>query len=439
MTRTARTGAQYGDLGGSAVRPICEHLFVRRTQGSSWVREPILCIHLRKTPISRQPGGEAEILHRLAAAPGLSTGEAHKLAGLLDAEGHLGIVPNNGDGWRCHCSVNLRDDDRDVLEDFRAKLGIGRLNQVSARNGSRPQVVWKIASKVECQVLVDLLDVHPLRGRKRAEYEIWREAVGLWGSQSYGWCSEHRPRLDALAGRIGAARAYQAPVDDAPLPDLSDEWAFHYFAGFFSGEGCFGLGERNARTVIKVRRDDRPLLDALSTAFGIGTVCDVSALEPWSPAAVWHVTRARDVRRAISIFDQVGLLGRKGRQYAAWKPGAEAVAQAILTKSPLDRTAVEAARRDLARATAYRPPAAPLAGDHAPLSAAIAYVAVLRAWAAEAEGPLSCSSYADARRTRHPEWPQRETISRAFGTWYYALRCAGLQDQATKRSLSLVR
>jgi hypothetical protein len=425
------------DLPSEADANMCSRKATR--PDFTWVREPILCALVRKKPISRQPGGEAEILHRLAAAPGLSTGEAHKLAGLLEAESHLAIGPNNGDGWRCYCSVALREDDRDVLTEFRAKLGIGRLNQVAARNGSRPQVAWNIGSKVECQVLVDVLDAHRLRGRKLAEYEIWREAVQLWGTRSYGGAPDSHARLGALATRIAAARVYRQPADDAPLPDLSDEWAFHYFAGFFSGEGCFGLGRRNARIVTKLRRDDKPLLQALAAEFGMGTVCDVKALESWSPTAVWHVTGARDVLRGISILDEVGLLGRKARQYAAWKPGAEAVAHAILTKGPLDRTAVEAARRELARASVYRPPAAPLARDHAPLSAAIAYVAVLRAWAAEAKGPLTCTSYADMRRTQHPEWPQRETVARAFGTWYYALRSAGLEDRAASRPRALAR
>jgi hypothetical protein len=119
----------------------------------------------------------------------------------------------------------------------------------------------------------------------------------------------------------------------------------------------------------------------------------------------------------------------------AWRPGAEAVAQAILTKRPLDRTAVDAARRALAHASAYRPPAEPLARDHSSLSAAVAYVGVLRTWAADEEGVLTCTAY-EARRTEQPEWPKRDTITRAFGTWAYALRCAGLEDRATKRSLS---
>ena len=66
--------------------------------------------------MARRPGGEAAIRARLSASPGLTASEGHTLAGLLDAESHLAIVPNNGGtGWRCECSVTLRDDDQEVL------------------------------------------------------------------------------------------------------------------------------------------------------------------------------------------------------------------------------------------------------------------------------------------------------------------------------------
>jgi hypothetical protein len=117
----------------------------------------------------RKVGGEAAIHARIAAAPGLWGADSHRLAGLLEAECHLAVTPNNKDGWRCLCATAVRDDDRDVLEYFKGRLGLGHLNQVPARNGSRPQVRWKIESKAECAALVDLLDQHPMRGRKRAQ------------------------------------------------------------------------------------------------------------------------------------------------------------------------------------------------------------------------------------------------------------------------------
>jgi hypothetical protein len=382
--------------------------------------------------MARRPGGEAAILSRLRASPGLSDSAAHTLAGFLDAESHLAVIPNNGGAtWRCECSVALRDDDREILVSYRNKLGLGHLTPVAARNGSRPQVLWKIGSKLECRALADLLDVHPLRGRKRREYEIWRAAVRIWGAERQGLGSDDRVRLAELAANLRAERMYREPAPDAPLPDLTDRYAADYFAGFFSGEGSFGLASRQARFVIKLRRDDRPLLEAFRRDFDIGSVRDVATPEPWSPAAVWHVPGARDVLKGIELFDSAPLLGRKARQYQAWRPGAQAIAAAIIDGGPLSESLVHGARRALAYATAYRPPAAPLSVDRGTSAARAAYLEVLKQWAASVNGTLSCAAYASTR-AEHPDWPKRETIAETFGSWYDALRSAGLAARAAR-------
>jgi hypothetical protein len=380
----------------------------------------------------RIPGGEAAIRARMAAAPGLTTEDGHRLAGLLEAECHLSVTPNNRDGWRCALSVSLRDDDRRSLEDAHGRLGLGHLTAVRARNGSHPQVLWKVESKVECAALVHLLDGHQLRGRKLQEYEIWREAVSVWSARQYGLAPGARLRMQRLAAALKKARAYRAPARDADLPRLADRYAAHYFAGFFSGEGCFQLAPRAARFVIKVRRDDRPLLEAFRTEFGIGSVVDVEIPEPWSPAAVWHVTAARDVLRGIALFEAAGLLGRKKRQFRAWRPGAEAVANAKIARGPVNQGVVDRSRGDLARATAYTPPSHPLTCAPLHADARIAYIDVLQEWATLADGPLGCTAYQTARRL-HPHWPKRETIAFAFGGWYEALRSAGLDHRAARR------
>jgi hypothetical protein len=214
---------------------------------------------------------------------------------------------------------------------------------------------------------------------------------------------------------------------------MKDQYAASYFAGFFSGEGSFALAPRNARFVIKLRRDDRPLLEAFNRDFAIGSVVDVPAVEPWSPAATWHVTGARDVLKGIALFESAPLLGRKARQYAAWRPGAEAIGTAIVNKSPLDDAVVARARGALAHATAYHPPARRLAADSGLSAAHAAYLEVLRSWANRVDGPLSVLGYAAARRDRNPEWPTRNTIAEAFGGWYEALQCAGLASRAAGR------
>jgi LAGLIDADG endonuclease len=383
--------------------------------------------------MGRKPGGTAAIRARMAAAPGLSVEDANRLAGLLEAESHLGIVRNNRHDWRCVCAVALRDDDGATLQWFRDSLGLGSLRAVQGRNGSRPQVAWTIDSKAECSALVELLDAHPLRGRKAAQYEIWRQAVSISAAERYDVGPAGRLRLARLAEALSDARAYRPPDPDADLPSMRDHGAPFFFAGFFSGEGCFGLRPpRDCRFVIKVRRDDRPLLEAFRSRFGLGKVCDVAIPAPWSPATVWSVVGAGDVLRGIALFDAAGLLGRKQRQFLAWRAAAEAIARAKLAREPVDVSLVAGGRRALTGATAYRPPAAPLVADRGYADARTAYIDVLREWARSTAEPLSCTRYERARKL-HAHWPKRDTIAFAFGGWYEALRCAGLEARAVRR------
>ena len=46
-------------------------------------------------------------------------------------------------------------------------------------------------------------------------------------------------------------------------------------------------------------------------------------------------------------------------------------------------------------------------------------------------GPLSCTRYTAARA---PDWPTRNTVARAFGSWDAALRAAGLEDRLPRRT-----
>lgn len=326
-----------------------------------------------------------------------------------------------------------------MLIDLRKRLGIGHLSAISAHNTSRPQVKWTVTSKLECAVLSDVLDAHPLRARKLAEYEIWREALSVWCVRRYGLAPGGEARLADLAAAIHAARVYREPAADEAVPSLMDAYAHQYLAGFFSGEGCFQLGPRRARLTVKVRRDDRPLLEGFRRRFRMGSVCDVAVPEPWSPCAAWNVTAAREVLRGIAIFDRAGLLGRKARQFHAWRSGAEAVALAKIGRLPVNDQTFESSRRALAVATAYRAPPSSLVRDEPAPFARDAYVDVLRTWAALTEGPLTCTAYQAMRRSLRPYWPKRETIAAEFGGWAQALREADLTDRVSARSARQLR
>jgi hypothetical protein len=276
---------------------------------------------------------------------------------------------------------------------------------------------------------MDLLDRYPLRSRKRLEYEIWREAVLLWSAKARGYLPGARNRLARLSTALKAAKVYRDPDPSASAPDLSDPFAVHHLAGFFSAEGCFQLADRQARAVVKLRRDDGALLEAFRRRFGIGKVSNHRT--PWSPVSVWTVCGARDVLVAIELFDTAPLLGRKARQFRAWRKGAEEVARAVLRKRPVDSRAVTSARLALRSASAYRAPTTPLRVEDARSAAQAAHVEVLHQWASGMVQPLACTAYEKARQL-HPHWPKRDTIARAFGSWYDALDAAGLADRAAR-------
>ena len=99
-------------------------------------------------------------MRTLAAAQGVDDVDGHALAGFIEAEGSFSITANNGGrSWLCGMSLNQRADDADVLCDIVRVTGLGRLYAVPARRTSRPQVVWSVASKLECRELARLFAV----------------------------------------------------------------------------------------------------------------------------------------------------------------------------------------------------------------------------------------------------------------------------------------
>lgn len=127
------------------------------------------------------------------------------LAGFADGEGcfFIGRVTHrNRKGgpdyvnYRCAFTISLRNDDRPILEEIRATLGIGSMGHRAPRNmGVWPMCEWRVKSKPEAVVLVDLFDRYPLRAKKARDYAIWREAVIDWNSRLQGG-GRHNGRHD---------------------------------------------------------------------------------------------------------------------------------------------------------------------------------------------------------------------------------------------------
>jgi hypothetical protein len=212
--------------------------------------------------------------------------------------------------------------------------------------------------------------------------------------------------------------------------DPSDDGLRAFLGGFFTGDGSFGLNGK-AVACVHLRADDAPLLRRIRDAFDLGSV-HLYAPRGQNPTARWHVGRRAELPRAIELFESAVLRGRKRREFDAWRIGAAEYARG----RDRDPAAIAEAAAALADARAYveRDVAWP---THA--TAAESYADVLRAFAAELPGgALTCTAYARARG-EHPEWPTRNTITLAFGSWVEALRAAGLGSRASARSRARAR
>ena len=363
----------------------------------------------------------------MAAAQGVGELDGHALAGFIEAEGSFGIVPNNrGRTWVCAMTLNQRADDADMLVDIVRVTGLGRLHAVPARRTSRPQVVWSVTSKLECRELSRLLRRFPLRGRKRCEFAVWAAAVDRWSESLYGSNRAADGVLRSSAAELRLLRRYvdRGPslVADERDPEPLSAGLSAFLGGFFTGEGSFSLRGK-AATSVHLRADDADLLRIFRDAFGVGRL-SVSRPPGVNPSVFWRVCRRADLPHAIAMLDAAVLRGRKRREFEAWRLGAAEYARG----RDRDPEVIAAAAQSLAQARAYveRAVVLPTYG-----SATEAYIDVLRAFADELpDGKLTCTAYGHARE-RHPEWPTRNTLALAFGSWEQALAAAGLGARAS--------
>src|SRR4051812_9937344 len=381
--------------------------------------------------MGRAIGGNALIEQRIGAAEGLADADAHALAGFLDAEGCFQIRPNNrGRTWSCHMTVAVRDDDAQLLTDLCRVTGLGRVAAKPAHGTSCPQVCWTIASKRECAELTRILRAFPLRARKRRDFEIWARAVDRWATVPYdarASGSFHAEMADD-AGALRLVRRYvnsPPPALDGPASAL-----LPYLGGFFSGEGCFGLSGLRPRAVVKLRRDDRGILELFAERFGIGAVRDHRPYGNPNPSATWLICAGDEMGAAVRLFEAAMLRGRKRREFDVWREAAEERVWARMARRPTDLARLGRAAGRLAALRTYHAPE-PLVAAQPARDARQAYIDVLRAFAGEVpDGRLTCTAYAHVRAS-HPEWPTRNTLALAFGNWEQALAAAGLGDRAS--------
>jgi LAGLIDADG endonuclease len=276
------------------------------------------------------------------------------LAGFIEGEGCFTISrQTRGYGYRPAFTLAARADDGDLVRTLHAATNVGRITNRRAYRTSKPQKVWNVTAKSDCRRLVEILDAHPLIGRKADSYVLWREAVLSWVGSD--------PRLRVPNRRWGQFPAWKQDLSRvkrfAPEKPLvrrpSSEGSF--LAGLATAEGYFSVQSNGAaRFAMHMRADDAPMLRWFQKKTGLGKV---SKPAPPSgnarhPSVTWNVVSHADTLTLASLFESFQPGGRKLLEFLIWRG-------AVIERSHgsgWSRERVEAVRQHLRELRIYREP-----------------------------------------------------------------------------------
>jgi hypothetical protein len=107
------------------------------------------------------------------------------VAGFIDGEGCFSVSVGKHNTLkrrmeiRPEFEIELRADDRDILERICITIGVGRIYDLSyERYGWFPHVKYKIGGRKDMvKFLFPFLDKYPLQAKKRHDYRIFKEIV----------------------------------------------------------------------------------------------------------------------------------------------------------------------------------------------------------------------------------------------------------------------
>lgn len=102
------------------------------------------------------------------------------LAGFIDGEGCFFIANDSSRGvYRPRFSIALRVDDEPIIQEIKTRTGIGTIHRYTASSTNRLCIRWMLQAQKDCEELVKILEEHPLRAKKRSDFETWKLCVEL--------------------------------------------------------------------------------------------------------------------------------------------------------------------------------------------------------------------------------------------------------------------
>src|SRR3990167_1835744 len=117
----------------------------------------------------------------------------HYVGGFIDGEGSFSVsigkhkTLKRGFEVRCEFEIELRADDKEILERMCATLQCGKIYDCSyERYGWYPHVKYKITSTIDLEkYLFPFLDCYQLQAKKAKSYKFFREIVLMMRSKKH--------------------------------------------------------------------------------------------------------------------------------------------------------------------------------------------------------------------------------------------------------------
>jgi hypothetical protein len=119
----------------------------------------------------------------------------HFIAGYVSGEGSFYIsAPKTSAGQvQCGFSLKVRDDDRELVEMVRRTLdNVGHIYPSAAGRGTAVTLMIRRLGEL-INTVIPFFDLYPLRGKKHANYDLWKQAVLMM------WNDEHLTREGVAA------------------------------------------------------------------------------------------------------------------------------------------------------------------------------------------------------------------------------------------------
>nr|YP_010727761.1 homing endonuclease [Leptographium wingfieldii]YP_010727808.1 homing endonuclease [Leptographium terebrantis]WDZ67398.1 homing endonuclease [Leptographium wingfieldii]WDZ67445.1 homing endonuclease [Leptographium wingfieldii]WDZ67492.1 homing endonuclease [Leptographium wingfieldii]WDZ67539.1 homing endonuclease [Leptographium wingfieldii]WDZ67585.1 homing endonuclease [Leptographium wingfieldii] len=257
------------------------------------------------------------------------------ITGFFDAEGSFTISiskeSRNKTGWRVKLitSLTLHEKDKDILLKLKDYFNIGTIYKPRSNS-----ICWSVTSLNDLDVLVNHFESYPLVTKKRADYELFKQALNLLKTKEHltkeglmkivslksvinlGLSPDLKEALmeDLYSNSNTIIETIERPEVVSSIPDSN------WVSGFASGEGSFGvqiykantkIGEavKLSFTLVQHIRDEN-LVNSFKDYFDCGGVINTEN------AVYFKVTKFSDLTgKIIPFFEKFYILGVKSLDF----------------------------------------------------------------------------------------------------------------------------